>query len=159
MEGLSIAANVLAVVGAADIAIRGTTSLINLVGAIKTAPKQVESLRSEVRDLGNTIVRVRTFVSKFQSSPASAQDSRSLEDLELALKGCQGTLCRLRRSLEELRVEPIGNLFGQLRWRTGYVLSDTKIRDMCQELERRKTTLIALLAITGKSDCLIFSPS
>lgn len=152
MEGLSIAANVLAVVGVADIAIKGTTSLINLVGTITAAPKKVESLRSEIRDLGNTIVRVRTFASKFQSLPAAAQDSRSLEDLELALKGCQGTLCRLRISLEELRVEPIGNLFGQLRWRTGYMLSDTKIRDMCQELKRRKTTLITLLAITGMFD-------
>lgn len=151
MAGLSIAANVLAVVGAADIAIKGTTSLINLAGTITAAPKKIESLRSEIRDLGNTIIRVRTFVSKFQSLPASAQDSRSLEDLELALKGCQGTLCRLRISLEELSVEP-KNLLGQVIWRAGYMLNDTKFRDMCQELERRKTTLVALLAITGRFD-------
>jgi len=128
MDGLSIAANAFAVVGVADVAIKGIATLMDLVGTFKEAPKKVERLQNEIKDLGNTIFRVRTFLTDFASSPASIQDNRSLDSFEPALQGCQQTLERLREILERLHVAPAGNFLEQLGRRSGYILSDEKIK-------------------------------
>ena len=149
MDGLSIIANVAAVLGIADVAIRASTSLIDLLNTITEAPKKVERLRDEIRDLANTIVRIRTLVDQSHSSTISNQ---SLDDFRQALNGCQSTLSQLQGALGQLLAGSRGTVLGRAKWRTNYLLSNQKIKDTCRELEGRKATLLLLFAIMGRDD-------
>jgi len=151
MDGLSIIANVATVLGIADVAIRASTSLIDLLNTITEAPKKVERLRDEIRDLANTIVRIRTLVDQSHSSTISSQ---SLDDFRQALNGCQSTLSQLQGALGQLLAGSRGTVLGRAKWRTNYLLSNQKIEDTCRELEGRKATLLLLFAIIGRDDAV-----
>jgi len=151
MDGLSVIAVVAAVVGVADVAIRTSTSLIDLLSTIKEAPNRVEKLRNEIRDLGNTIVRIRTLVAESRGSTLNTQ---FLDDLRQALDGCQATLSQLQLALGQFLAGSRGSILVRAKWHASYPLSDQKIRGAYREVEGRKTTLLLLFAIMGSDDAV-----
>lgn len=128
------------IIRTADMAIKSTTSLINLIGAIKNSPKKIATLRTEVIGLGNAIVRVRTVLAN------STPSSHSIDGFEQVLTGCQETLCRVSSELNQLSAASSrgGVIVTRVQSRANYNLSDQRIMDICNEVEGRKSTLLVL---------------
>ena len=147
VDPVSAAANVAALVGLADIAIRASKDLYTFFKEIKDTPKEVSLLSAELQEVGTILSEIRDFSTQYGNSPFTTKDRLNLQGILSTLKACEQDVVNMRKKLKSLDTgtsqAKAKKLASQLHW----VFMKDKVERFQRELGRHKALLSTTLAL------------
>lgn len=120
MAGLSAAANVLSVVGLADIVFRLGINTADLCSRYRNASKDISSLVDELQAFVETVTQIRLYLDEYRQSPYTQEDGQTPpQELFKTLSDCKTELQELKRFAVENESRPDDGMAVQMmkRWR------------------------------------------
>jgi hypothetical protein len=149
-EGLSLAANVLQVVGFADTIFRAGTNLYELFAKARTASRNVTLLLSELQTLLRVIANIRMFLNEHAASLFANEDSYSLHTVKTILTLIEHDFRLLKNMIAKIvPIRPASwylTLMNGIRW----ALDQNEVDSACQRLSRYTSSLTAALSVSGR---------
>lgn len=144
-DPFSVAAGSFAVLGVAEQICRSIKELYTFLGAIKSAPREIQQLKTQLQDLGVIVIDVKEYWAESQ-----AQSGPGLRNV---VPTFVSSLNGFKTELEVLRslLKVNGAAKSDIKERIIWVLQKEQIAaESIRRLESHKTTLIAALAIAGR---------
>jgi len=150
LENLSIASNVLQVVGFADTVFRTGKNLYELFSKARFASRNIALMILELQALLSVVAHVRVFIAEHASSPFAQDDGHTLPDVRTILTLIEQDFWHLRG----LVVQTVGSgregwlsiLKSNVRW----ALRDHEITAARHRLAQYAQNLTTALSISGR---------
>jgi hypothetical protein len=136
IKGLSIAANVLQIVGFADIVSKAGASLYEIFNKAKGASKDIALLLSELQALLRVVANIRVFLGEHATSPFVNEDSYCLQTINTILTLIEQYFRYLQSLIS--RIAPVqpkawySALTNGIRWALGH----DEVYSACRRLGR-----------------------
>lgn len=148
-DRLSVAANVLQIIGFSDSVFRIGKSLYELFEKAGDASRNIPLLLLDLQALLSVVTSVRVFVTKCESSPFAHEDCQPLPNIHTILTLIEQEFYYLRgiptETLRSGRGGWLSLLFTNVRWG----LRDYEIADLWHRLAQYTQNLNAALSVSG----------
>lgn len=140
MEGLGIAANVIAVI---DLSAKACGVLYRYAKSVKDCSKSVEKLEQELLTVQKTLNGLRDIADRLDAA-CQAEPPPLISQLSTALKDCETTLGALIGELEGRRRNKIRE---KLHWQLKWPIKEPEVVDFVSRLARYQQTFQEALQV------------
>ena len=147
-EPMSIIAGISAVAGLADASCSLAGSLYKTYRAIKDAPRAVQRLSKELKQLHDLLQDVDDLLQRYSTSLLVTEDGMSIDSVQSVLQECQTELERVQKTATTLETQPskLKNTTARFRW----VVDERKIKQHCQTIEQLRQHLNTGLSVLSQ---------
>lgn len=138
MEPVSAVASIIGII---QLASKVTTLGYGYIGSVKRASEDVEKLMAEILSLSNVLVALKEFM---DHQISSGSESKALQTLDGALRGCTLELERLELNLKSLTGmrKRLRRMVGSLQW----PFKESETLQIMTHIERHKNIFILALS-------------
>ena len=140
MDPLSVSASI---IGLLSVAAKVTTLLVTLVNSAKGVSQLIQSMLTEVSDIGACLGQLQAFLTGIRSASRSRTSLIMVEQVVVILAGCVSTFSELEAVAEKLKTDlPIRPL-EKLKW----ARKEDDILKILGRLQASKSSLNLILAV------------
>ena len=150
-EPLSLVASIVAVIGAANAAIRTSLEVLRFLTDIKDAPAEVERLRDCLRETTLLVETSKSSLEDLKRSTSLSSSSQETLGLRQALTHFTSAIKALDRELISLvaiarKYNEVSRAWGRIKW----IFDEKKVARSLQRLESSKSLLNTALLLVGR---------
>lgn len=149
-DGLSLAANISAMVGLADVVLRSGKRLYDLYERCRAAPASRALLLAEISATTSIVAQARVFLGEYQTSAFAHENRQSLPQINTVINLIHQEFELLCSVILGSQATVRDNWFIQLTKGFRWALSEQAIADSCNRLHRLTASMIAALSVTGR---------
>jgi hypothetical protein len=150
LTGLSVAANVLQIIGFADTVFRAGKSLYDVVENARSAARNAPSLLHELQALLSVVAFVRVVITEHASSPFAQADGHTLPNVHTILMLIEQDFRYLRESLSQIVASGSQSWLSTIQSNVRWALKDHEIAVAKHRLARYTQNLSAALSVIGR---------
>ncbi|KAL1637438.1 hypothetical protein SLS56_000576 [Neofusicoccum ribis] len=149
-DAFSTVANAFSVVGLADIVFKYGREVCETLVRIHNAPKEIQELLGEVKDVEDHVVRTRIFLVDFERSTLSKSNKQTIPAIRKLLARCQIEFDFILKSVKETTVTATDGWFGRFSKSTRWVWNEQDIALSRRRLGRLREELDSTLTLAGR---------
>jgi hypothetical protein len=150
LDNLSIASNVLQVIGFADTVFRAGKDLYELFDRSRNASRNIALLLLDLQAPLSVVAHVRVFISEYASSPFALDDGHTVPNIQTILSLIEQDFRHLRGLVTQSISSRQEGWFSLLPFHLRWALNEHEVATSRQRLGQYVLNLTAALSVSGR---------
>jgi STAND-like protein len=137
-----------ATIGIADVCIRLSKELIDVVSRFQGAPEKIQKLQRRIGELTGIFDQIHTLGQHYNSLPSSPSTVGSFQHIHRTIASCKENLGTFERLLAKSHGVS-GSMIAKTRMRIKFALNDRECSRIIEQIEADKTALLTAMSAIG----------